>query len=45
MLLSKVTYNNYICQKNEKQQYIVVETVKMFIAIPRTYFVVVVLHV
>ena len=30
-LLSKATYNNYICEKKEKQQYISVGTVRMFI--------------
>ena len=30
MLLSKVTYNKYICQKKEKQ-YIAVGTLRMFI--------------
>ena len=31
MLLSKATYNNYICQKIEKQQCIAVSTVRMLI--------------
>ena len=31
MLLSKVTYSKYICEKKEKQQYISVGTVRMFI--------------
>ena len=31
MLLSKATYYKYICQKKEKQQYIAVSTVRMFI--------------
>ena len=30
-LLSKATYNQYICQKKGKQQYISVGTVRMFI--------------
>ena len=30
-LLSKAPYNNYICQEKEKQQYIFVGTVRMFI--------------
>ena len=29
VLLSKATYNKYICQKKEKQQYITVGTVRM----------------
>ena len=31
MLLSKVTYNKYICQKKEEEQFIAVGTVRMFI--------------
>ena len=31
MLLSKATYDKYIFQKKEKQQYIAVGTVRMFI--------------
>ena len=31
MLLFKATYNKYICQKKEKQQYITVGRVKIFI--------------
>ena len=31
MLLSKAAYNKKICQNKEKQQYIAVCTVKMFI--------------
>ena len=30
-LLSKATYNKYTCQKKEKQQYISVDTVRLFI--------------
>ena len=35
-LLSKATYNKYICQKKEKQQYIAVGTVRMFMEVPST---------
>ena len=31
MPLSKATYNEYICQKKEKQQYISAATERMFI--------------
>ena len=31
MLLSKETYNKYICQKKEKQQYIAVGKVNVFV--------------
>ena len=30
MLLSQVTWDGYVCQKKEKQQYISVGTVRMF---------------
>ena len=30
-LLSKASYNKYICQKKQKQQYITVGTVRMFL--------------